>query len=116
MTHPTEFGPNSDLRGMAWAITTADGAVLSSGAVPDLLPDDSELSSADYYIGMTDKAGGALHIAPIAVADDSRPSGPLVLGRPWAEIQAMQQGQHVSRPLRARFPAGSVEVYRAGSA
>lgn len=113
----TTIPGNHDMRGMAWAVTTANDAVLTSGTIPVMMSPEHELSTADCYLAIAERSQGVLHVAPIAcqAADDAsgQPREPLICGMTWAEIQARQQGGSASRPVDPRVPADAVPVRRA---
>ena len=109
------FNRDGDMRGMAYAVTNANGDVVTSGSLPaaEYYGAVDARAKAGYYADMVDKVGGALHVAPLSsVKPDAAPSEPLIFGMTWQQIQDKQQGKPISSAVRAKMPEGAVEVYR----
>jgi hypothetical protein len=103
---------STDLRGVSFAVTNANGDVVTSGTNP-ALADLTDNLRAGYFMDMADQSGGALFVGPIAQGAAEADTAERIFGMTWAELTARQQGGAISRPVRSKMPDGAVEVYRA---
>ena len=104
---------DKDMRGTSFAITNANGAIVSSGSIPSMADAGHEASKLEYYQKMADKAGGELFVGPQQMKPSNRPDSPLIMGKTWEEIQALQQGKRIPQAISSKMPAGAVSVYKA---
>lgn len=109
---PKVIDRDTDLRGVAFAVTNANGDLVTSGSNP-ALADLTDTNRAGYFMDMADQAGGALFVGPIAGVQADTEIADRIFGMTWEELQRRQQGAGVSRPVRSKMPEGAVEVYRA---
>ena len=103
-----EYQSSYDVRGYEFAIVR-DGVLVLSGSIPALL-DDGEMACIKYYQDMAYRFGGDLYIGTKRAAP-KRPNEPLIFGRTWDQIQAMQHGNERPEVIKATMPDNAVLVY-----
>ncbi len=110
-----ELDRSTDTRGMAYAITNANGAVVLSGSNPPMADFDN-MFTAGYLFDLVKEAKGDLYIAPLSkqkISSD-RPNN-LIFGKTWDEINSMQQKQNTPQTVKAKMPDGAILVREAAS-